>query len=89
MQDPSSLTRAGTWTPLQRKHRDLTLDHQGSPKEENFKPKLGLKPFYTVHRLLKAKLLERVPISSSSGPRFVRTLHCDPSILGGPARYGL
>ena len=56
------------------------LDHQGSPKEENFKPKLGLKPFHTVHKVLKAKLLEWVPIPSSSGPRFVRTLHYDPSI---------
>ena len=48
------------------KHRDLTLDHQGSPKEENFKPKLGLKPFYTVHRVLEVKLLERVAISFSN-----------------------
>ena len=25
----------------------------------------------------------------SSGPRFVRTLHHDPSVLGGPTRHGL
>ena len=26
--------------------------------------------------------------SLSSGPHFVRTLHYDPSMLGGPAQYG-
>ena len=27
-------------------------------------------------------------IPSPSGPRFVRTLHYDPSVLGGPAQHG-
>ena len=38
-------------------------------------------PFHTVHGVLAA----RIPaIPSSSGPHFVRTLHYDPSVLGGP-----
>ena len=32
-----------------------------------------------------ARILEWVAISFSSGQHFVRTLHCNPSILGGPA----
>jgi len=42
-------------------------------------------PFHTVHVVLQAWMLEWVSISFSSGPHFVRTLHYDPSILGGPA----
>ena len=44
----------------------------------------------TAHRKppVKCLLTERVAISFSSGPHFVRTLHYDPSILGGPARHG-
>ena len=34
------------------------------------------------------KLLKWVAISFSSGPRFVKTLHYDPSVLGGPAWHG-
>ena len=37
---------------------------------------------------LTARILEWVAISSSGGPRFVRTLHYDLSVLGGPAQYG-
>ena len=35
-----------------------------------------------------SKNMESVAIPFSSGPRFVRTLHCDISILGGPTGYG-
>ena len=45
-------------------------------------------PFHTVHGVLSVRILERFAIPSSSGPRFVRTLHCDLSTLGGPAWHG-
>ena len=45
-------------------------------------------PFHTVHGLLKAKVLKWLAIPFSSGLHFVRTLHHDPSILGGPAQHG-
>ena len=38
--------------------------------------------------ILKAKILEWVAVSFSSGPCFVRTLHYDLSVLGGPAWHG-
>ena len=41
--------------------------------------------FYTVPGVLKARILERVAISSCSIQRFVRTLYCDLSVLGGSA----
>ena len=41
-------------------------------------------PFHTVHRFLKARILKWFAIPFSSGPHFVRTLHYDPSVLGGP-----
>ena len=41
--------------------------------------------FYTVHGILTAIILGWFAIPSSSGSRFVRTLHSDPSIfLGWP-----
>ena len=45
-------------------------------------------PFHTVHGVLKAGILKWFVISFSSGPCFVRTLHCDPPILGDPTRHG-
>ena len=39
---------------------------------------------HTVHGVLKARMLKWFAIPFSSGPRFVRTLHNDLSILGGP-----
>ena len=42
---------------------------------------------YTVHEVLQAGILEWIAILSS-GSHFVRTLHCDPSILGGPTQHG-
>ena len=41
-------------------------------------------PFHTVHGVLTARILKWIAISSSSGPRFVRTLHYDLFVLGGP-----
>jgi len=45
-------------------------------------------PFHTVHGVLKARILKCFVIPFSSGPHFIRTLHHDPSILGGPTRHG-
>ena len=47
-----------------------------------------LLPFHTVHRVLKARMLKWFAIAFSGGPCFVRTLHHDPSILGGPTWVG-
>ena len=41
-------------------------------------------PFHTVHGVLKVKILKWFVILFSSGPRFVRTFHHDPSVLAGP-----
>ena len=41
----------------------------------------------TVHWALKGRILKWFAIAFSSGPCFVRTLHHDPSILGGPTRH--
>ena len=40
--------------------------------------------FHTVHGVLKARILKWFTIPFSSGPHFFRTLHHDPSVLGGP-----
>ena len=40
--------------------------------------------FHAVHGVLKARILKWFAIPFSTGPCFVRTLHCDPSILSGP-----
>ena len=44
--------------------------------------------FIAVHGVLKARILKWFAIPFSSGPCFVRTLHHDPSILGGPTQHG-
>ena len=38
--------------------------------------------FHTIHGVLKARILKWFAIPFSSGPRFVRTLHHDLSVLG-------
>ena len=43
---------------------------------------------HTIHGVLKARILKRLAIPFSNGPRFVRTLHHDPSVLGGPTQHG-
>ena len=43
-------------------------------------------PSHTVFGVLKARILKWLAIFFSTGPRFVRTLHHDPSILDGPTR---
>ena len=45
-------------------------------------------PFHTAHEFLVAKIVEWFAIPSSREPRFVRTLHCDPYVLGSPAQNG-
>ena len=44
--------------------------------------------FHTVHGILKGRILKWFAIPFSSGSRFVRTLHHDPPILGGPTGHG-
>ena len=39
-------------------------------------------PFHTVQGILEARRLKWLAIPFSSGPCFVRTLHCDLSVLG-------
>ena len=46
-------------------------------------------PFHSVHGVLKAGILKWFAISFSNGPCFVRALHHDLSILGGPTQHGL
>ena len=41
-------------------------------------------PFHSVHGVLKARILKWFAIAFSTGPRSVRPLHHDPSILSGP-----
>ena len=38
-------------------------------------------PFHLVHGVLKERILKWFAVPFSSGPRFVRTLHHDPSVL--------
>ena len=45
-------------------------------------------PFHTAHGVLKARTLKWFAIPFSSGPRFVRTLHRHPSLLGSPTWHG-
>ena len=45
-------------------------------------------PFYTVHGVLKARILKLFAIPFSNEPYFVRILHHDPSVLGGPTQHG-
>ena len=45
-------------------------------------------PFHTIHGVLKARILKWFAGPFSSAPRFVRTLHHDPSILGSPTGHG-
>ena len=45
-------------------------------------------PFHTVHGVLKVRILKWFAIPFSSGPHFVRTVHHDPSISGGPTGHG-
>ena len=45
-------------------------------------------PFHTVHGVLKARILKWFAIPFSSGPHFVRPLHHEPFVLGGPTWHG-
>ena len=46
-------------------------------------------PFHTVHAFLKARILRWFATPFSSRPHFVRPLHHDPPVLGGPTGHGL
>jgi len=45
-------------------------------------------PFHTVHGVLNTRILKWFAIPFSSESHFVRTLHHDPSILGGSTWHG-
>ena len=45
-------------------------------------------PFHTVLGVLKARILKWFAIPFSSGPRFARILHHDPSVLDGHTHHG-
>ena len=45
--------------------------------------------FHTVHGVLKARILKWFAIPFSSGSHYVRPLHHEPAILGGPTWHGL
>ena len=45
-------------------------------------------PFHPVHGVLKPRILKWFAIPFSSGLHFVRILHHDLSVLGGPAQHG-
>ena len=45
-------------------------------------------PFHNVLGVLKARIVKWFAIPFSSGPHFLRTLHHDPSVLGGPTWHG-
>ena len=45
-------------------------------------------PFYTVHGVLKARILKQLGFPFSSGSCFTRILNHDPSILGDPTQHG-
>ena len=47
-----------------------------------------LLPFHTIQGLLKARILKCFAIAFSSKPHFIRTLHHDLSVLGGPTGHG-
>ena len=57
------------------------------PREFIFQCPIFL-PFHTVHGVLTARILKWFGIPFSNGPHFVRTLHHDPSVLGGPTQHG-
>ena len=61
---------------------------QKSAQKQTHTPTHNVLPFHTVHGVLKARILKWFAIPFSSGPRFVRTLHHDPSVLGGPTWHG-
>ena len=44
--------------------------------------------FHTVHGFLKSRILKQFAIPFSSGPRLIRTLYLDASILDGPEQHG-
>ena len=45
--------------------------------------------FHTVHGVLKARILKWFVIPFSSGIHYIKPLHHDPSILGGPTQHVL
>ena len=44
-------------------------------------------PFHAAHGVLKARILKWFAVPFSNGPCFVRTLHHDLSVLGGPTGW--
>ena len=78
--------------PKQKRHPTLTLlvpcPALNRPLALSDIPSIILLTPFIVHGVLKARILKWFAIPFSSGPRFVRALHHDPSILGGPTQHG-
>ena len=67
---PSAAERGGARRPRSRPHAAITVQ--------------TLTVFSYCSWVLKARMLERLAVPFSSGPQFLRSLHHDPSVLGGP-----
>ena len=78
-----SRTRLSNWTELN--WTELNWKHV-SWLQHKFRTSSN--EFHTVHGVLMARILEWFAIPSSSGPRFVRSLHQKPLVLGGPTWHG-
>ena len=67
--------------------RVQSLDWEESLEKEMATTTVLFLSYHTVHWVLKVRILKWFAIAFSSGPCFVRTLHYDPSILGGPTQH--
>ena len=50
---------------------------------------LSFSPYHIIHGVLKARILKKFAIRFFSGPYSVRSLHHDPSVLGGPTWHAI
>ena len=69
--------------PAIQEMRVQSLDWEESLEKEMATTTVLFLSYHTVHWVLKVRILKWFAIAFSSGPRFVKTLHHDPSILGG------
>ena len=68
--------------------REYSVQFSRSAVSDSLRPPGAILPFHTVNGVLKARILKWFVIPISREPRFVRTLHHDPSVLGGPTPRG-
>ena len=80
----------GMTNPLQYSCLENTMNSMKRQNDGTLKEELcrSVGAQYAIHRVLKAGILKWFAIPFSSGPHFVRTLHHDPSALGGPTWHG-